>query len=524
MIRFHACAAFLVALAYVVVGAIRWHQPLGDEGDLLLRVAVGVLVHGNLLWLLQLLLALPLLRWPRLAFGLPTALVVAGAVAFEQAVAWNVEFPSLVPLRDPERVSVAIQAVLVGLPSGVAAGLFAAWMAGRSSSPRRREDESSSIGRSRWPGVLLMAQGLLAVAVIGCNATTLNAGRVHPVRDTTRSPDTDRTVALFCIDAGMWTMLDRFIDEGGMPNLAALKQRSSYGHLMTHGQRLSPIVWTSMVTGMAGARHGIHDFTEISKEEDRRPIPTPSTSRTAAALWNIATAAGLKSLVFNWLITTPPEAIDGVVIPNLKSTLAGLVPSTHPPAVRSTIEETIKGYPTKRSGDAYVDTRRLLDIEIDAYEVASRLADYDLVVTGTQASDAVMHLRYLHTFPEQFDLSGWKISPDEIAARAGDAPAIFSRVDEWLGEIVEERRAVMVVSDHGARPRTQPPTIFHLNGVLADMGLIGFPGADFDRSSFRLDPRRARVYEAGNNALASQVGLRGRQQRPGESGGFLLPG
>ena len=507
MIRFHACAAFLVALAYVVVGAIRWHQPLGDGGDLLLRVTAGVLVYGNLLWLLQLLLALPLRRWPRLALGLPTALVVTGAVAFEQAVAWNIEFPSLVPLRDPERVSVAIQAVLVGLLPGVAAGLFGAWMAGRFSWARGCENGSSSIGRNRWPGVLLMAQGLLAVAVTGWNSATLNVGRVDRARASTRSPDTDRTLALFCIDAGMWTILDRFIDEGHMPNLAALKQRSSYGHLMTHGQRLSPIVWTSLVTGMAESRHGIHGFTELSKDGDRRSVPTPSSSRTAAALWNVATAAGLKSLVVNWLVTAPPEAIDGVVIPNLRATLAGSVPSTHPPAVRSSIEKIIAEYPGSRSGDAYVDAGRLLDIEIDVYEVVSRTAEYDLVVTGTQASDSVLHHRYLHTFPEQFDLGSSTIGPKEISARAGDAPAIFSRIDEWLGEIVAEGRAVMVVSDHGARPRVQPLTIFHLNVVLADMGLIEFPGDDFDRSSFRFDPERARAYEAGDNALASQVGF-----------------
>lgn len=505
MIRFHACAAFVIALAYVVVGAVRWHQPLGDGGDLVLRAAAGVLIYGNLFWFLQLLLALPLMRWPRLALGFPTALVLTGVVAFEQAVAWNFEFPSLVPLRDPARVAVATQAVLVGLLPGVTAGLFGAWIAGRSSRVPSRENEKSWIGRSRWPEVLLVAQGLLAVAVIGWNWTTLNVGRVDRARDITRPSDTSRKLALFCIDAGMWTMLDRFIDEGRMPNLAALKRQSSYGHLMTHGQRLSPVVWTSLVTGMAESKHNIHDFTELSKDGDRKSILTPSGSRTAAALWNVATAAGLRSLVLNWLITAPPEVIDGVVIPNLKSTLAGIVPSTHPPTVRSSIEEIITEYPKNRSGDVYVDIRRLLDIEIDVYKLASRITDYDLIVTGTQASDSVLHRRYLHTFPEQFDLGSWDVGTEEIAALAGDAPAIFSRIDEWLGEIVAEGRAVMVVSDHGARPRVQPPVIFHLNAVLADMGLIQFSGDDFDRAS--LDPKRARAYEAGNNVLASQVGF-----------------
>jgi hypothetical protein len=506
MFLFHAAVAFLVAAVYVVVGALRWHHPLGSDLELALRMTAGVLVYGNLLWLLLIVLSLPLRRWPRLAVAVPSGLLGAGAVAFELAVRFNLELPSLVALGDPARRALLLWALALGAAAGVLVGIGCAVARGRRSG---LDDDGAHRPRGRRAArFLLGAQLLVTLALVGRSAWSLGPGSLESTAEMGVAKGSgDRAIALFCIDAGMWTIADRFIAEGAMPHLAALKERGSYGHLITHGERLSPVVWTSMVTGMAERNHGIHGFTEIPDDGTRKPIPTPSTSRSAAALWNVADAAGLRSLVLNWLITAPPEPIDGIVICDLKATLAGHPPETHPPAIGEAIALQLADGPAKRSGDIYADERRLLDITVDVYEMASSLGSFDLIVTGTQASDAVMHRRFLHAFPEGFDLEEWKVSAEDIAVHGDELRKIYGRLDEWLGAVASSGRAVLVVSDHGARGLAQPPVTFRLNAVLADLGLIDRSGQDESERVFRVDPEKSRVFEAGNNALENQVGF-----------------
>ncbi|MDP6990893.1 MAG: hypothetical protein QF903_15595, partial [Planctomycetota bacterium] len=100
MVHLQARSAFLIALGYVLVGALRWHHALGGPAELCFRMAAGVAVWGNLLWAVLLVCALPLRRWPRLAAGLPTALITTLAVTGELTVGWNVDLPFYVGLGD----------------------------------------------------------------------------------------------------------------------------------------------------------------------------------------------------------------------------------------------------------------------------------------------------------------------------------------------------------------------------------------------------------------------------------------
>ena len=112
MVRLQARSAFLIALAYVIIGVLRWHHPLGGGVELFVRATAGVLVQGNLLWLLLVCCGLPLARWPRLALGLPAGLVTMLALAGELAVGWNIDLPFYVGMGDPERLAAAGERLL----------------------------------------------------------------------------------------------------------------------------------------------------------------------------------------------------------------------------------------------------------------------------------------------------------------------------------------------------------------------------------------------------------------------------
>src|SRR3982751_3951682 len=55
-------------------------------------------------------------------------------------------------------------------------------------------------------------------------------------------------------------LLDRFMQEGKMPNFARLAQQGSYKHLTTSIPPQSPVAWSNLITGMNAGGHGIFDF------------------------------------------------------------------------------------------------------------------------------------------------------------------------------------------------------------------------------------------------------------------------
>jgi len=55
-------------------------------------------------------------------------------------------------------------------------------------------------------------------------------------------------------------ILERLIDEGAMPNFAALREEGTFQSLGTSVPPQSPVAWSSFVTGMNPGGHGIFDF------------------------------------------------------------------------------------------------------------------------------------------------------------------------------------------------------------------------------------------------------------------------
>jgi hypothetical protein len=115
------------------------------------------------------------------------------------------------------------------------------------------------------------------------------------------------------IDALDGRLLDDAIASGRAPNLAGLIRRGVSGDLATLTPMLSPLIWTSMATGVGPDRHGILDFVTPDPSTGR-PIPVTSAQRRAPAFWNVATAYGRPVDVVAWLATWPAESIAGRLV------------------------------------------------------------------------------------------------------------------------------------------------------------------------------------------------------------------
>jgi len=116
-------------------------------------------------------------------------------------------------------------------------------------------------------------------------------------------------------DAADWKVINPMMDSGLLPNLQKLVDQGVSGKLATLEPPLSPMLWTSISTGMRPYKHGIHGFTEPDPS-GTGVRPMHINSRKVKALWNIFTQNNIKSNVVAWWPSHPAEPINGNLVSN----------------------------------------------------------------------------------------------------------------------------------------------------------------------------------------------------------------
>jgi tetratricopeptide (TPR) repeat protein len=314
---------------------------------------------------------------------------------------------------------------------------------------------------------------LLAVSLISCRETP---HRAQP------QPQPQQRVLFVGLDGADWQLLDRFIADGTMPNLAQLVTEGSRGVLHTQQPPLSPLVWTTMMTGVSPLEHRILDFTRFNPVTHEKE-PITSDERAVPAIWNMASSAGRRVAVFGLWATYPAEEVNGVLVSDrlfsyqydTAAPIRSVWPAADEARARATLAAVDKttGFDTLRvylpslantgyerlvaEPDPFAHPETALRRIVIETDVMHRLAletierdKPDLAIVYIQGTDAIGHL-FAPYFPPQ--LPG--ISDGEFA-RYHDVPRMyFHHVDALLGEYRDLARrtgAVLVIaSDHGFR-------------------------------------------------------------------------
>src|SRR5574341_1564863 len=157
-----------------------------------------------------------------------------------------------------------------------------------------------------------------------------------------------KKVILLGIDGGTWRLIDRFIEEGVMPNFSYLLQKGARGTLISTVPALTLPAWTSIFTGVNPGKHGITDF--LIRLNGKFELAT-SNYRQSESLWKIVGRSGLRSIVVNDPTTYPPEKIDGIMTTGL------LTPPysnyANPPEIAQQINNLVGGYEPDLPPDYY---------------------------------------------------------------------------------------------------------------------------------------------------------------------------
>src|SRR3954470_11770029 len=161
------------------------------------------------------------------------------------------------------------------------------------------------------------------------------------------------------LDAATFDVIDPLVEAGDLPNLAGLLDRGARGSLRSTTHPLTPLAWTTMVTGVNAGRHGIWDFSERDETGYGLRLVNGSSAR-APALWTRLAAAGRRVGVVNVPFTWPAPEVDGFVIAGMDA-WARDDGTTYPRSLVDTIQERFgrllldHSFPLDRNGAIDLD-------------------------------------------------------------------------------------------------------------------------------------------------------------------------
>ena len=340
-------------------------------------------------------------------------------------------------------------------------------------------------------------------------------------------------VVIVGIDGADWRVIDPLIQQGRLPSFKRIVSEGASGVLQSMEPSASPSLWTTIATGVAPDRHGIHGFVvgqggsggqaAVGGEEapgagagDVRPVT--STMRTAPAFWNILPEQGRKVGVVGWLVTWPAEPVDGFMVSSylpyvynwstgrpLKGTIVagiprqtfpeGLIDSLEPLKVKpADLDEAAirRFYDPARTASLSPSTRDcvtgfLWSLACDETyrRIGLKLFDtypVDLFAVYFGGVDVASHRFWKFSHPRDLD---YGVDPREASVLGGVIDAYYAYVDAILAEYLSrlgERDTLVVLSDHGFKPVLfpgRPNTSGHhrMEGILAVWGRGAARGA-----------------------------------------------
>ncbi len=349
--------------------------------------------------------------------------------------------------------------------------------------------------RVRRTRILLLAAALAAAAALALRPP----GRPARAAWTGAAAEHERGVLWVGVDAFTWARALPLVRQGRLPNLARLLREGAHDVLLSEATYRpstgetgywSPVVWTTLATGVGAGRHGIDDFI-IRRQggagrEGRRARGRPAAShhRRVPAFWNIYGQFGRPVGVVGWWASWPAERILGVMASShlglrgaLEAGAGGAGKPARPRAAALTwpaaFAEVVEGLAPAASPEELAASlgvpaaRSVADIELrgtlasvlwqdELYlRIARHLLEREelaLVAVYFDGIDATSHGYWLAAEdPSRLDPA--QLGPDQARA----APLVdrsYEAFDRQLGELLAaagEGTTVILCSDHGFR-------------------------------------------------------------------------
>jgi predicted AlkP superfamily phosphohydrolase/phosphomutase len=277
----------------------------------------------------------------------------------------------------------------------------------------------------------------------------ISDGRLH----------SDRNGALFNrvlmigLDGATFDVLGPMMNEGVMPNLAAMVADGVSGTLESTRPPITPAAWTTFMTGKGPGKHGIIDFLRYDPATNRLTFNN-NQKISQKTIWQILSDKSYRVGSINVPMTFPPEPVNGFMISGFDTPsgqdftypkeLQAEILAKHPDYTHE------KKWERKALGGDRLFARNLEYISQSfdrGYELARFCGGkygWDVMMVLFKLVDNLQHKAWRYLDPR---------TKNSNHTRAQLTRECFGRLDVVLGKLQrlasEQGATVLIMSDHG---------------------------------------------------------------------------
>ncbi len=305
-----------------------------------------------------------------------------------------------------------------------------------------------------------------------------------------------KRAVLVGLDGVPFTLLQKLIAKGVTPNLGKLASAgpSHFKQMDATLPEISSVSWSSFMTGVNPAQHGIYGFMDLKPGTYQMYFPSYPHLK-APTIWATLGRQGKRSVVLNLPGTYPARPHEGVLVSGFVA--IDLKKAVHPPAILPKLETM--GYridvDTSKGADAdflYKDLDETLAAREKAFDLFWKEEGWSLFVAIITGTDRLQHFQ-------------WHAVADESHPNHQRAMDFYRKADAVVGRIVDrlgDDDALYAMSDHGF---TGIDTEVYVNRWLVKNGYLSWekdPPDSLDQMTadtraFALDPSRIYIHRKG---------------------------
>jgi predicted AlkP superfamily phosphohydrolase/phosphomutase len=324
-------------------------------------------------------------------------------------------------------------------------------------------------------------------------------------------------VILLGLDGATFGLIDPWLKQGKLPNLARFVEEGVKGELASVFPPTSPGAWTSIVTGKNPGKHGLFDW-RLRRDDSYELLPVSGANRRSQTLWDILSENGLKVGIFNLPMTYPPDIVNGFMISGMDTPSEAEV-FTYPPDLYQRIRDECCDYvidPWVETGEGEVRDQWISRVRSTFQSRVNTL--YYLMAEFT--CDFLMPI---FVFPDRLQHVLWHCADSSHPAYTpalgqeygGVILEFYQMADKFLGDLIrqlDENTTVLIISDHGFGPVHK---LVFINKFLESLELLRI---NKDVSPAQIDWPHTKAYAFGYHG-SIYINLRGREPE-----GIVSPG
>jgi len=243
------------------------------------------------------------------------------------------------------------------------------------------------------------------------------------------------------LDGAGFHLLERWLDNGALPNLSELMDGGSWQRLRSVNPPVTSPAWRCYSSGVNPGKNGVFWWEELDRDEQTITVPD-SRSFNAKDVWDYLGDHGYTSGVVNMPTTHPPQEIDGWLV----SGVGFDEDYTYPEDLEAELEReldyqnsiSVPKYELRDDPDKIDKTVDLIDMRFEVARYLRDKYDPDFLHLTVFVTNAIQH----HVWGGEATRRMWKC------------------VDRNVGELLTPDDNVIIMSDHGSN---RIESVFYVN-------------------------------------------------------------